>query len=248
MQLDRETAVVEELRALNQQKDDFVSSVTHELRTPITTITGFSDELEQTPLDDEQKAYVAIIQRNAMRLQSVVEDVLTFSRRMPEAAAPGLVDVDFAAVIGATLDDLRHSICDKRIAVTNSLPDESLMVIANANDLTRVVINLLTNAVKFSPLDGTLDLTAAVADGDLTITIVDSGPGIAPKDIEKVFDPFYRASRSAHDGVPGTGLGLSIVRDLVTHMNGQIVLESDGVKGTTARVTLPLSATVTAVV
>jgi len=247
MQLDREQAVVEELRALNQQKDDFVSSVTHELRTPITTITGFSDELEQTPLDEEQKAYLAIVQRNAMRLQSVVEDVLTFSRRMPQAAAPGLVDVDFVEIISSTLDDLRHSICDKRITVTNTLPAEPLLVVANANDLTRVVINLLTNAVKFTPMDGTLDLSALVENGGLTITIVDSGPGIDPKDIEKVFDPFYRASRSAHDGVPGTGLGLSIVRDLVTHMNGQIALESDGIKGTTARLTLPLSAGVPAV-
>lgn len=244
MQLDREQAVVEELRALNQQKDDFVSSVTHELRTPITTIMGFSDELEETPLDEEQKAYLAIVQRNATRLLSVVEDVLTFSRRMPESSAPGLVDVDFSEIINSTLDDLRHSICDKRIDVTNTLPSAPLLVLANANDLTRVVINLLTNAVKFTPIDGTLTLSASIVGSDVTLTITDSGPGISPKDLARVFDPFYRASRAAHDGVPGTGLGLSIVRDLVTHMNGHIALESDGTRGTTAKLSLPLSVSV----
>jgi len=241
LQLEREQAVIEELRALNQQKDDFVSSVTHELRTPITAVIGFSEELESTTLDEEQTQYVSIIQRNAERLLSVVEDVLTFSRRMPglDATSP-LEDVDVIQVISMVLDDLRHSIRDKRMTVSTAFPTEPVLVRAEGNDVTRVIINLLTNAVKFTPADGTLDLVASVVDGSIVITITDSGPGVAPGDLDKVFDRFYRSSRAAQDGVPGTGLGLSIVRDLVTLMNGSIALESDGENGTTARLILPI--------
>ena len=241
LQLEREQAVIEELRALNQQKDDFVSSVTHELRTPITAVIGFSEELESTTLDEEQTQYVSIIQRNAERLLSVVEDVLTFSRRMPglDATSP-LEDVDVIQVISMVLDDLRHSIRDKRMTVSTAFPTEPVRVRAEGNDVTRVIINLLTNAVKFTPADGMLDLVASVVDGSIVITITDSGPGVAPGDLDKVFDRFYRSSRAAQDGVPGTGLGLSIVRDLVTLMNGSIALESDGENGTTARLILPI--------
>ena len=86
-----------------------------------------------------------------------------------------------------------------------------------------------------------------VIDEVVQVTITDTGPGIAPSDLNKVFERFYRSSRAAHDGVPGTGLGLAIVRDLVNELNGSIELESDGTNGTTARLTLPLAAHVTRV-
>jgi signal transduction histidine kinase len=242
LQLEREQLVVEELRQLNQQKDDFVSSVTHELRTPITTVIGFSEELDETPLDEVQKNYVTIIQRNAGRLLSVVEDVLTFSRRKPGSIDTGTsTEVDVTDAIALVLDDLRHSIQNKRIAVSLDLPDEPVFVVADPNDLTRVIINVVTNAVKFTPADGTLAIGARVADGELDLTVTDNGPGVARGDLDKVFDRFYRSSRAAHDGVPGTGLGLSIVRDLVTEMAGTVSLESDGASGTTARIVLPVA-------
>ena len=253
IQLAREKAVVEELRGLNQQKDDFVSSVTHELRTPITTIIGFSEELESTPLDETQTTYVTIIQRNAERLLSVIEDVLMFSRRTPgrptDAALvdAALVNVDIVDVIRLVLDDLHHSLLEKRIEVVTRFDAESALVRAQVNDLTRVIINLVTNAVKFTPADGRVEVAVSVIDEVVQVTISDTGPGIAPSDLDKVFERFYRASRAAHDGVPGTGLGLAIVRDLVNDLNGSIKLESDGTNGTTAQLTLPLASHVTRV-
>lgn len=240
LQVEREQLVVEELRQLNQQKDDFVSSVTHELRTPITTVIGFSEELDETPLDAVQKNYVTIIQRNAERLLSVVEDVLTFSRRRPGVVSTGsATEVDVIEAISLVLDDLRHSIRDKNIEVHLDLPEAPVFVVADANDLTRVIINLVTNSVKFTPAGGTLSITATAASGSVDIAITDNGSGVAQGDLDKVFERFYRSSRSAHDGVPGTGLGLSIVRDLVTDMAGIVTLESDGHSGTTARIVLP---------
>jgi two-component system, OmpR family, phosphate regulon sensor histidine kinase PhoR len=242
LQLEREQLVIEELRQLNQQKDDFVSSVTHELRTPITAVIGFSEELDDTPLDSEQKNYVTIIQRNAERLLSVVEDVLTFSRRTPGAVeVDSAVEVDVIEAIVLVVDDLRHSIREKSIAVTLDLPDQPVIVIADPNNLTRVIINILTNAIKFTPTDGALAISASVTADNVEIVITDNGPGVATSDLDKVFDRFYRASQATHDGVPGTGLGLSIVRDLVTAMAGTVVLESDGHSGTTARIVLPVA-------
>ena len=241
-QIDREQIVVEELRALNQQKDDFISSVTHELRTPITTVMGFAEELDDTPLNDEQRSYLTIIQRNADRLLSVIEDVLTFSRRPPESEVQEetLRRVDVSTVIVSTLEDVAHLVRDKRIDIRVDLPTEPIWVFVNPNDLTRVVINLITNAVKFTPADGSISFSTLSGRGTATINMIDSGPGIARADLEKVFDRFYRAKRTTQDGIPGTGLGLSIVRQLVESMNGEVTLDSDGVNGTTARLTLPV--------
>ena len=254
LQLEREQAVVSKLKALNQRQDDFVSSVTHELRTPVTAVMGFSEELESTGLSDEQAEYVTIIQRNSERLLSVIEDVLTFSKLDSGTSGDAPVGVDLALVLSTSLDDLRHSIREKNLVIVNELGTGPVLVSAVANDLTRVIINLVTNAVKFTPASGTIAFAAAVAEplrtafepfagvGDprmITLTMTDSGPGISPDDLDKVFDRFYRSSRSTQHGVPGTGLGLSIVRDLVTSMGGTIVLDSDGTHGTTARLTLP---------
>ena len=239
LQIEREKAVVEKLTALSQRQDDFVSSVTHELRTPITAVMGFAEELDETALDTEQREYVTIIQRNSARLLSVIEDVLTFSRREPGMSDGTCADVDLADSLAATLDDLRHGIRDKEIVVTNSLGDDPLLVRAISNDLSRVLINLATNAVKFTPIGGSIDFSYSTTGDRVALTMVDSGPGIAPDDLDKVFDRFYRSSRATHDGIQGTGLGLSIVQDLVTNMQGTIVLESDGQSGTTAVLTLP---------
>jgi signal transduction histidine kinase len=245
LQLQREQAVVQELKALNQRQDDFVASVTHELRTPVTAVVGFSEELESTALSDEQREYVTIIQRNSERLLSVIEDVLTFSKLDPHPSGDATVGVDLAQVLSSSLDDLRHSIRDKKLVITNDLGDEPVIVSAVANDLTRVVINLATNAVKFTPASGTITFSATSSSTDadepqmVTLTMTDSGPGIAPEDLDKVFDRFYRSSRSTQHGVPGTGLGLSIVRDLVTGMHGTIDLDSDGTNGTVATLRLP---------
>lgn len=241
LQLEREQRVVEELRALGEQKDGFVSSITHELRTPITTIIGFTEELADTDLDPVQKNYVAIVLRNAERLLRTIEDVLTFTRRLPGTEVSHATELDVTHVVRAVLDDVHHSVRDRDLLVTLDAPDEPVLTLADANDLTRVIVNLLTNAIKFTPVGGTIAVTVSSGDGEAQVTITDSGPGIAPDELERVFDRFYRSSGATRDEVPGTGLGLAIVRDLVGDMHGTVVLESDGVSGTTARVVLPLA-------
>ncbi|MDM4763818.1 ATP-binding protein [Galbitalea sp. SE-J8] len=239
LQLAREKEVVDELRRLNQQKDGFVSSVTHELRTPITTVLGFTEELADTDLDAVQSNYVAIVLRNAERLLRTIEDVLTFSKRMPTTDAP--TELDIVELVRAVLDDVRLSVRDRDLRITVDAPGGPVHVVADQNDLTRVILNLLTNAIKFTPEGGTIAISVENVDGELDLAIADSGPGIDPAELERVFDRFYRASAASSDGVPGTGLGLAIVRDLVGEMHGTVALESDGRSGTTAHVRLPLA-------
>ena len=249
-QIDREQAVVEELRALNQQKDDFISSVTHELRTPITSVMGYAEELVETPLDDTQREYLTIIHRNADRLLSVVEDVLLFSKDVTETDArltgdlriEAEKDLDLGQIMAATVEDLNHLARNRRITVDVSVSGATPIVHAVENDLTRVLINLATNALKFTAEGGVITVIVTALDSVAELTITDNGRGIDPADLAKVFDRFYRSPSTTQAGVPGTGLGLAIVRDLVTRMHGTIVLESDGVNGTTARLRLPIAA------
>jgi len=249
-QIDREQAVVEELRGLNQQKDDFISSVTHELRTPITTVMGFAEELGDTALDETQRDYLTIIHRNADRLLSVVEDVLLFSKdtSVADAWITGELRVeaeeqlDLGQIMSSTVEDLSHFARDRGITVTVAVSGGTPTVRAVANDLTRVLINLATNAIKFTAEGGVISVIVTTLDSVVELTITDNGIGIDPDDLAKVFDRFYRSPSTTQAGIPGTGLGLAIVRDLVTRMHGTIVLESDGENGTTARLRLPVAA------
>ena len=237
--LDREKQVSHELRGLNEQKDVFVSSVTHELRTPVTAVIGFSEELGDTDLDATQRSFLAIILRNAERLLRTIEDIITVSTREQSEPAE-IVRLDLRRLTRDVLDDLLHRVRERGLDVVAELPDHEVPVRAAPNDLTRVIVNIITNAVKFTPVGGTITVRVTDANGDAQLTVTDTGPGIAPDELERVFDRFYRSSSASRDEVPGTGLGLAIVRDLVTEIGGTVVLESDGEHGTTARVRLPI--------
>ncbi|MFT4122445.1 MAG: ATP-binding protein [Microbacteriaceae bacterium] len=147
-----------------------------------------------------------------------------------------------AALLRAVLDDLHHSLRDRELRVTLDVPPLPVHVLAEQNDLTRVIVNLLTNALKFTPAGGSIAIVLRAGGEWLDLAIIDSGPGIPPAELERVFDRFYRSTAATRDGVPGTGLGLAIVRELVTEMHGSVVLESDGSSGTTARLRLPVGA------
>jgi signal transduction histidine kinase len=129
-----------------------------------------------------------------------------------------------------------------RAHVTVDTPDdESFVVAADRLGLDRVLVNLVANAIKFTPPGGRIDITTAAVDGFARVEIADTGRGIPPSEVDKVFERFYRVT-GENQFVPGTGLGLPIVRDLVTRMGGRVHLRSDGKSGTTAIVELPLFA------
>ena len=233
-----EREAADRLRALGVQKDEFVSSVSHELRTPITSILGYSEDLAEADLPDGERRSVEIIVRNARRLAKLVDDLLNLSR---EASVPPVAStaIDIRPAIDVCVEDLA-AIADRAHVDVEVVTGDDYIIVGDRLGLDRVLANLLANAIKFTPPGGRVTISvSATTEGYVRIEVADTGRGIPPGEVDKVFEPFYRVT-GAQEFVPGTGLGLPIVRDLVTRMGGRVALQSDGKTGTTAIVELPL--------
>ncbi|MDO9590384.1 MAG: HAMP domain-containing sensor histidine kinase, partial [Microcella sp.] len=237
------TLVADELLQLNMQKDDFISAVSHELRTPVTSILGFSEQLVDSQLDPETEQAGRIIYRNARRLADVIEDVLQLSRlSTTQGSTRPPADLDARRLLSDCVDDTLGLVASSRdVRVDLQLPEHPVIIHAVEQDLVRIVSNLLTNALKFSPPGGTVavSLTEPVP-SSIEVRIVDEGPGIPLGEQEAVWERFYRVQSPQHRDVPGTGLGLPIVRALVENrVGGQVTLSSDGEHGTTVVLRIP---------
>jgi len=235
-------SIAHKLSQLNAQKDDFISAVSHELRTPVTSILGFSEQVVEAHLDAETEQAGSIIYRNARRLADVIEDVLELSRlSTAQASSRPAAPVDMGRLVQNCVDDsvgLDSSVGAVRVEVV--LPEHPVIIDAVEQDLIRVVSNLVTNAVKFSPRGGTVTITLTEADESISVSVSDEGPGIPLDEQEAVWERFYRVQSQRHRDVPGTGLGLPIVRSLVEHrIGGTITLISDGEQGTMMVVQIP---------
>jgi len=238
--LDNERATVEKLREANRQKDDFVSAVSHELRTPLTSIVGFADELTHLDLPPEAHSYLEIITRNAGRLNDLVEDLLEVGRLNSQTQLRAVEKLDVDAVIDGVLADLHHAAAARSLTVER-VGKERTSVNSVRADVTRILVNLVSNAIKFSPEGGQIEIAVERSAVHLQIRVRDNGPGIAAADLDRVFERFYRASSAAT--VPGSGLGLVIARGLAEGLGGTVRLQSVEGAGTTALLTLPLTAT-----
>lgn len=236
--LRHERDVAERLRDLAVQKDDFVSSVSHELRTPITSILGFAEELEETSTG-EDRDHLRIIVRNARRLATLVEDLLesgsmTTHNPMRPDAAIGINDI-----VRECIEDQQGSARSRGQLLSVDVDPTAPQVRGDANDLARILLNLLTNAIKFTPEGGIVRVATVRAGALVELVVSDSGPGIPDGDLEHVFERFYRSPEARERGVPGTGLGLSIVHSLVERLGGRVRLSAVDPHGTRVTVALP---------
>jgi signal transduction histidine kinase len=239
--------VADELRLLNQQKDDFISAVSHELRTPVTSIIGFSEQLvDDQQLDAETKQAGQVIYRNARRLADVIEDVLELSRLSTQVASSRAAeDVDLVRLLAHCIEDTMGIVPPTRdVQVELRGADHPITLRVVEQDLVRVVSNLLSNAIKFSPPGGVVTVTVSEHPDDLRVSIADQGPGVPPAEQDAIWERFYRVQTARHRGVPGTGLGLPIVRSLMTaRIGGDVTLTSDGENGTTVTLRIPRAPT-----
>ncbi|MBR23061.1 MAG: hypothetical protein CMF57_11590 [Leifsonia sp.] len=235
-------AVADDLRRLNEQKDDFIASVSHELRTPVTSILGFAEQLEESLLQERDQQASTIIARNARRLADVIQDVLELSKLSSVGAAPrAAAQLDVLEVVRHCAEDASGLSPARQVQIALTVPEHPVMIVGVTQDIARVCANLLSNAVKFSPDGGTVRLDV-IDEGDETVEIrvVDEGPGIPAADLPHVWERFYRVQTERHREVPGTGLGLPIVKGLVeTRIGGTIDIESDGLTGTTVILRIP---------
>ena len=238
--LEHEQDLVDQLRDLNRQKDDFVSSVSHELRTPITSILGFAEVMEDAVTEPEVREYVAVIQRNARRLADLVEDLLELGSMSAGIPTKTSKAVDLHRLILECVEEQSTMAKSRGVRISTTFDPQSPFVLSVSHDLTRIVSNILSNAIKFSHPGGELDVATSCTDDEVQLAIRDNGPGIPAEDVEKVFERFYRSPAEALRVIPGTGLGLPIVKSLVERHGGRITLTSDHLLGgTTVTVTMP---------
>lgn len=239
----RQLEVIDQLRELDQAKDDFMSSVSHELRTPLTSINGYLELLEDDSEDwsPAEHRTLGVIRRNVDRLGSLIEDLLTLSRIESGAFRTKLAPVGLADIVEHTVEDLRTQAANGEIELVTSICDEAPVVSGDETQLSRALLNLVSNAIKFTPPGGRVDveLLTDAGDGRVTIGVRDTGMGIPAKDLDLIFDRFFRASNAVSAGVPGTGLGLVIVRTIMTNHGGSLLLESEEGVGTTTTMVLP---------
>jgi two-component system phosphate regulon sensor histidine kinase PhoR len=229
---------VTDLRRTDQIRRDFVANVSHELRTPLTAIRGYLEALRDDPTDTENaERFIEIIWRQTTRMERLVSDLLRLARLDARQEVLERVICDVRQLFQAVVADVAPSVEAKRQRVVIEVPDEACRVSADPAKLHDVVRNLVENAVNYSP-DGTeIRLEASCPDGSCTMTVIDSGPGLPPADLTRVFERFYRVDKSRSR--PGTGLGLAIVKHLVELHGGTVVAANRPEGGAVFRVTIP---------
>jgi signal transduction histidine kinase len=229
------------LLELDALKDEFISLVSHELRTPLTSIRGYVELLlEERTLNDEQRRFLAVVDRNSERLLELVADLLFLAQVDAGKLSLELGPVDLEALVGECVESSLPAAAAKGIDLTTSasrLPHLQ----GDRSRLAQVLDNLISNALKFTPSGGHVDVRLKAVDGAAVLEVRDTGPGLGEDEREHLFERFYRSSNATESAIQGTGLGLPIAKAIVERHGGRIGLESAPGNGTTVRVELPLS-------
>ena len=228
------------LKQLERTREEFVANVSHELRTPLSLIKGYVETLLDGARNNPEVAerFLKIIERNANRLDLLIQDLLTISALESEKIKLNLQPVELRALAGKVLTDLNAKAENKNVVTVNELPE--LTANGDVNRLDQVLANLVDNAIKYGRAQGSVVVGGKqLADGRLEIFVRDDGPGIPPEALERVFERFYRVDKARSRDQGGTGLGLSIVKHIVLAHGGEVRVESEFGKGTTFFFTLP---------
>jgi two-component system NtrC family sensor kinase len=226
------------LKMLDRLKSDFIHTISHDLRSPLTAIMGYIELLDRVgPLNDQQKQFVKHVQNSAQNITMLVNDLLDLGRI--EAGFDTRKDeVSLEQILQFTVDNLGRQIIDKKLDFSVSVDPEIPALRGNPIRLRQMVDNLLVNAVKYTPEGGKVAVSLRTEGTQIIFEVADTGVGIPTTDQPHIFEKFYRAS-NAPKGTPGTGLGLAIVRSIVENHQGRIWVESNVGQGTKFVVVLP---------
>ena len=225
---------------LDSMRKEFVADVSHELKTPITSIMGYADTILENDLDQEtQKNFLKRISSEAQRMSNLVYDLLTLSRYDSSRVKLEKTEFDLGELVKYTFDGLKLEMDKKSITgecfVTSNVP----LVYADKSGIQRVIINILTNAIKYTKENGTVKTYVGFVYNDAYIKIIDTGIGISKEDLNRIFDRFYRVDKSRTREMGGTGLGLSIAKEILDKNDGRIDIKSELGKGTEVVIRIP---------
>ena len=225
---------------LDNMRKEFVADVSHELKTPITSIMGYADTLLEGEYDKEtQNRFLNVIATEARRMAKLVTDLLTLSRYDSKKIKVEETEFDLGELVKRCQEKLRFEIEKKNHSmecfVTASVPP----VEADKDGIERVVLNILSNAIKYTPDNGTIKVYVGFVYNDAYIKVIDNGVGIPKDDLSRIFDRFYRVDKARTRELGGTGLGLSIAKEILNQNKGSIDIKSEVGKGTEVVIRLP---------
>ncbi|WP_292135721.1 HAMP domain-containing sensor histidine kinase [Brevundimonas sp.] len=230
-----------EAEAQNAGKTRFLATMSHELRTPLNAVIGFSDIMRQGlfgPLPDRYADYAESIHQAGGHLLALINDVLDLSKIDAARYQLALEDFDARDPVSEAIALMRLQAADKGVELAGVLPDAPLPVTADRRAVKQIALNLMSNAVKFTPAGGSVTVTLEGLDDAVELSVADTGVGIAPEDLQRLGRPFEQAG-GADQRAQGTGLGLSLVRSLTELHGGRTVIDSTLGEGTAISVRLP---------
>jgi signal transduction histidine kinase len=226
----------ESFASLNKMKDEFISMATHDLRNPLNVILGYAGVLDRLDVADQQKELLddtrQAIRQNVQKMRTLVTDILDMAQ-VKSMTGLETAPVPLGAFLQECLNGFRVIAQQKNITLKFDPPAEDVQATLNRHYMARVVDNLVSNAIKYTPSAGCVTLSVQNSAAQVTIQIVDTGIGISADDLPHLFDAFYRVSHVQHEDIEGSGLGLSIVKTIVEKHGGQITVTSTPGQGST---------------
>ena len=231
----------------NQAKSQFLANISHELRTPLNSIIGFSeiikDEVMGELANEQYKSYIKDIHSSGVHLLSLINDILDFSKAEAGRLDMEYEDIDLTKILVSTLRSQEPRAKNAEVTLDKEFPAEHIYMRTDPKRLRQILLNLLSNAVKFTPPNGKVKLSAwkVINENKIAIEVRDTGIGIAPKDLAKVWSPFGQVDSELSRRYEGTGLGLPLTKKLVELLGGTMKLQSEEGKGTSITVFLPLN-------
>jgi signal transduction histidine kinase len=231
----------EQLLEADKLKDEFVALISHDLRTPLTSIMGYVElALEDVggPLDDERRAYLEVVSRSSDRLLRLVDDLLFVARVQAGRLVLERSQLDLCTIARQSVEEARPRAENRQLTIAFN-GNGPVMLEADKGRLFQLLDNLISNAIKFTPEGGCVDVSVGPASDGAALEVTDTGIGLGPGEADLVFDRFFRSSRVVAQQVPGTGLGLFISRAIVEAHGGTIAVASRDSGGTTFRIQLP---------
>lgn len=232
---------VTRVKEYERLRQEFVANVSHELKTPLTSILGYVETLKEGAIDDAENRmrFLSIIEEHSTKLHRLIEDLLLLSR-MESASTPLRKEpVPLREEVDKALELVSRGIADKKLNISIEIPDD-LVVDAEPASLERALRNLIENAVKYNVPGGSVRIEGGRTAREVRLRISDTGTGISESDLPRIFERFYRADRSRSRESGGSGLGLSIAKHVIERHGGRLEAQSQPQKGSTFTVTLPL--------
>ena len=225
---------------LDNMRKEFIADVSHELKTPLTSILGYAETLANSEYDTEmQEKFLKVISSEAVRMTKLVNDLLTLSKYDNETTKWEKVEFNLGELVKSCQENLQIEIDRKKQKVECFVTANVPSICADKDGIERVILNILSNSIKYTEEGGTIKIYVGFVYNDAYIKIIDNGIGIPEKDLERIFERFYRVDKARTRKMGGTGLGLSIAKEILDKNNGRIDIKSKVGKGTEVVITIP---------